>query len=162
MTHTFENCSHRSDYASEAEHGRDCPALEYRPYPDGMIISEQDKGQVWPPADKTAWASRLNEALSAPAWQQIEPGRWVGPYDTVITMQGRDGEYWGYGPAGSANMTGRKIVRIARSLPTVKAALERDAPALLALVQLRAELEAKHPEDRDVWGPLVDAVERSL
>jgi hypothetical protein len=95
-------------------------------------------------------------------WRIVAAGRWVGPYDTLITMQGRDGEYWGYGPRGSANGVGRKIVRIARSMSTVKAALERDAPALIALVKLRAQLEDKHPEDRALWGPLVDAVERAL
>jgi hypothetical protein len=95
-------------------------------------------------------------------WQRVGPDRWIGPHGTVITIQGRDGDYWGYGPRGSANGSGRKIVRIARSLSTVKAALEREAPGLLALVKLRAELQAKYPEDRHAWGPLVDTVERAL
>jgi hypothetical protein len=121
-----------------------------------------DKFQAELDASAPAIGAALDSVESpAPAWQQIEPGRWVGPYDTLITMQGRDGEYWGYGPAGS-NFSGRKIVRIARSLATVKAALEVQAPALEALVKLRATLEAKHPEDRDVWGPYVYAVERAL
>jgi len=30
-------------------------AQAYQPYPDGMIVSEQDKGQVWPPVDRTPY-----------------------------------------------------------------------------------------------------------
>lgn len=137
MTHTFDNCSHRPDYASEAEHNRDCPG-------------------------EPTWPAREPEETT---WCQVGD-EWAGPHGTLIHRRygvtGAGVEYWGFGPRGSANLTGRKIVRIARTLATVKTALELEGPALEALVKLRAELEAKHPEDRDVWGPYVDAVERAL